>query len=129
MTNEESNGHYRDELIQRPVSPPPKPETPYTANFCEENIYKLIEHFQYSGTSQLWDIHAVFISNLTSSVFIWQQRIASERHLPVCWDYHVVAFLKSKSCSSEAWIYDFDSLLPIPAPLNGMRFFRLCWTL
>ncbi len=55
------------------------------------------------------------------------QKGAPHEDLPVCWDYHVVLLLRnisiyppsdSENCN---WVYDFDTRLPVPVPLAGIR--------
>jgi hypothetical protein len=100
-------------------SPPPRPPTPYTADFCEENVYKLIEHLHNADTNERWEIYAMFISNANKSVLLWQQRLSSKKDRPVLWDYHVVAIIRSRVQPLDSWIYDLDSTLPVPVPLVG----------
>jgi hypothetical protein len=108
-------------------SPPPKPATSYTANYCEENIYKLIEDLHNAGIRETWDIWAMFISNTNKSVMLWNQQLRSTDGMPVCWDYHVVALVSRKNPNrfSDAWIYDLDSTLPAPLRLLGKLDFDL----
>lgn len=53
----------------------------YAAYFCEENVWHLAQ--TRAGRP---DIHAVFVTNRTRQVALWQQRAGD----PVIWDYHVV---------------------------------------
>jgi len=97
------------------LEPPLKPSTPYTSNYCEENVYKLIEHLHHADTEGKWDISAIFISNISRSVLLWEQKKRSTEGMPVCWDYHVIALVRSRSRLTDAWIYDLDTLLPLPS--------------
>jgi len=40
---------------------------------------------------------------------------------PVVWDYHVVLLLTSRERGQidQSWIYDFDTVLPMPCPAQG----------
>ena len=55
----------------------------YAAYFCEENVWHLAQ--ERAGRP---DVHAVFVTNRTQQVALWQQRAGD----PVIWDYHVVLF-------------------------------------
>jgi hypothetical protein len=70
----------------------------------------------------------VFISNEKKQVPIWNQKLSSDIHNPVVWDYHVIVLIKvnnmgdpisSKSNLSVGVnhvIFDFDSWNPFPCP-------------
>ena len=106
----------------------------YQAYFCEENIWHLTK--EMSGT-------VLLISNRRKSVAIWQQKLAEETiQVPnyneenpyllsnaVLWDYHVIfvgpqakdakAVADSNHLDSNAWVFDFDSVLPFPSPIQA----------
>ena len=96
----------------------------YAQQFCEENIYKLINRFILMGASIDDDMHVVFISSLGKATPIWYQRAslskspsASLSQSPssagsdaVWWDYHVIL-------QFGADIFDLDTLLPFPTPI------------
>ncbi|EEB89981.1 hypothetical protein MPER_11870, partial [Moniliophthora perniciosa FA553] len=62
-----------------------------------------------------WDLYAVFISNATRTVALWDQKLTQEPGIPVVWDYHVILVLRSRFKNPEdqlvAWVYDFDTTL------------------
>ena len=101
----------------------------YVPCYCEENVFRLIQR-QLSPDG--W--FAIFISNASQKVPVWQQRSAG--HLGyVIWDYHVVACYVPPSAVASSCgvadalvaattdssgsekavvIYDFDTVLPWP---------------
>jgi len=80
-------------------------ELPYTALFCEENIWQLARRLLAEGASPdtLW---VLFISNPERQVVMFKQRRAGEQAY-VVWDYHVVL-------QAGDQIYDLDTTLPVP---------------
>ena len=59
---------------------------------------------------------------------LWYQKAAQLEGGPVVWDYHVVLLLRPrKGVDSElnendrttSWVYDFDTILPVPCPGEG----------
>lgn len=88
------------------------PSTPY---YCEENVYLQLQALSRS----LPDLPSAvaFISSESRRSLLFQQRAALLRGMPyVVWDYHVVALLY---CDDGDYVYDIDSLLPMPARLQG----------
>ncbi|GLB35398.1 putative btb poz domain-containing protein [Lyophyllum shimeji] len=119
--------------------PPALPITPYTPSYCEENVYLLAQKFLGDpDVMRDWQMFAVFISNHTKTVALWNQRLAQQPHFPVVWDYHVVLLLRPheqnlsqldeshpttdgitmSSQFRQSWIYDFDTQLEIPCTLE-----------
>jgi hypothetical protein len=101
---------------------PPVPVTPYSKCYCEENVYLLLEALQ---TMTNLDTYAVFISNENKTIAVWEQKAAMELGRPVIWDYHVIAVVIRKGVNGElgeplAWVYDFDTLLGMPCPFEGI---------
>ncbi|KAF7304659.1 Nt-Gln-amidase domain-containing protein [Mycena kentingensis (nom. inval.)] len=93
------------------MSPPGLPDTPYTPCYCEENIWMLAEVFsRQEPQRRTW---AVFISNARRTVALWEQKL---RERVVIWDYHVVLMLED--VDGSWWIYDLDTRLPLPCPLD-----------
>lgn len=94
----------------------------YTSQYCEENIYHLAQRMLAQPDSDSrWDINIIFVSNLSRTVALWNQRISSSRDTAVIWDYHVVltlrgAFAVNRDDEQETWIYDLDTRLPVPCP-------------
>ncbi|KDQ06739.1 hypothetical protein BOTBODRAFT_243436 [Botryobasidium botryosum FD-172 SS1] len=120
------SGEYSVRTTMGTIDPPAfVGEKTYTANYCEENIYRLAKTLtslpDYDSTNDI--IFVVFISNLSRTVALWQQRASPDPELPVVWDYHVilVRFQRNMSVSSadgartaptecwHGWVYDFDS--------------------
>eukprot|EP00045_Choanoeca_perplexa_P000538 m.14900 g.14900 ORF g.14900 m.14900 type:complete len:216 (-) comp10371_c0_seq1:112-759(-) len=114
--------------------PPPainRNDCVYTACFCEENVYCLLQNQLSSSKGRgdwLW--FAIFVSNDEQAVAIHHQRPGTGIDSMVVWDYHVVAVALPKSrttlinkCPSQrsmqhAWVYDFDTMLPFPCPFD-----------
>ncbi len=92
--------------------PPPVPEhCPYTAYFCEENVWWLAHQLAESGVAPA-DMDVVFLTNPPMSVLLLQQRAAPPGR-PMVWDYHVILRLRD---AKGSWIFDRDSCLPCPLP-------------
>jgi hypothetical protein len=103
---------------------PPWPVTSlYTVNYCEENIYHLLETFNTAEIQEKWRVYAVFISNDTKTVILCQQQASTKAEVsyPVVWDYHVIALLQPRGVETDvtSWIYDFDTRLSRPCPFRG----------
>ncbi|KAI8053159.1 N-terminal glutamine amidase-domain-containing protein [Gilbertella persicaria] len=88
----------------------------YTASYCEENIYKLCQDIQSRKPELLEYFQVVFISNNNRAVPLWQQKVGQEEEHMVIWDYHVILYFEKEG--SESLVYDFDTLLPFPAPAD-----------
>ncbi|TFK72181.1 hypothetical protein BDN72DRAFT_763693 [Pluteus cervinus] len=107
-----------------PRGPPTLPSTGiYTACYCEENIYLLCRSFsEIQSVSSSFDQFVMFISNHTKTVALWRQKLAKEEDDPVVWDYHVILVLRERKGEAEppvkSWVYDFDSTLAMPCPLE-----------
>lgn len=87
--------------------------TPYTAFFCEENIWWLASRLVEQGTPST-SMHVLFFSNKNESALMLNQASA----LPgqsLTWDYHVVLLARERS---GHWIFDPDSRLPFPTPAS-----------
>lgn len=101
--------------LLNPSLPPAYIYTPY---YCEENVYLLVESFSKDRSiTDNWEIYAVFISNHTKTVALWNQKLCESPDYPVVWDYHCVLLLKSKA-SSSSWIFDYDTRLAMLCPLQ-----------
>nr|VZI34148.1 unnamed protein product [Spirometra erinaceieuropaei] len=81
----------------------------YTPQYCEENVYKLLENIQLTSES---DFYAVFISNPKKQVplFFQKKGDANEDNL-VVWDYHVIAI---EQLPASSIVYDLDTTLDFP---------------
>ena len=84
---------------------PKKNECLYCPYFCEENIWHLSQHPKLRAHNR----NVVFISNLSRQCFFHNQKAGENGY--VIWDYHVVLL-------ADHLIFDFDSLLRFPVPLQ-----------
>jgi hypothetical protein len=86
--------------------------------YCEENVWRLAVRKQQhaSPMDRFW---VVFITNIIQKVPMFQQKAADTGDVSVCWDYHVI-LLGHQICSGDpvAMVYDVDSRLPYPCPLD-----------
>lgn len=101
--------------MQEEVNGPPTPTTPYTACYCEENVYLLGEALRRLLPPSA-KIFAVVISNPTKSIAVWQQLASQYSALDdflVIWDYHVILCLKMPDME-DVWVYDADTRLGSP---------------
>ncbi|KAH9929648.1 N-terminal glutamine amidase-domain-containing protein, partial [Amylocystis lapponica] len=77
-----------------------------------------------------WDVHVIVISNDGKTVVLWNPKTAGKDS--VVWDYHVVLALLprgrpgaldegevSAGSRRAAWVYDFDTRLPLPCRWLG----------
>ncbi|XP_071941162.1 protein N-terminal glutamine amidohydrolase-like [Antedon mediterranea] len=87
----------------------------YTSCYCEENVWKLCSKLQDGGRlQQLKNVYAVFISNNTKMIPIWEQRSAEQGSF-VVWDYHVILiYEEAEGCH----IYDLDTWLSFPSSFD-----------
>ena len=83
----------------------------YTANFCEENIWHLCQNPDLKAYTKI----VLIISNSNRNCPLWCQQSAVGQE-PVRWDYHVILLASSQEGSV---IYDFDSTLDLPIPLDS----------
>jgi len=108
------------------VPPPFPPNSLYAGHYCEENIYHLAASFlRQPSIKDAWDITVVFMSNESKAIALWNQNLAGSADHAIVWDYHVVLILRLRSDQAvedctvpesdiQAWIYDYDTLLPKP---------------
>lgn len=83
--------------------------------YCEENVWRLaVRKQQQQPTDRFW---AVFISNTIKNVPMFQQKAAVSGDVSCCWDYHVI-LLCHRAGEGTFSVYDIDSLLPYPCPLD-----------
>ncbi|XP_032832937.2 protein N-terminal glutamine amidohydrolase [Petromyzon marinus] len=105
---------------------PPRDQCGYWGCYCEENVWKLIEHAR-GRRRTLRGLYAVFISNDARTVPLWKQKCKQGTDEPVLWDYHVLLLLQhaedgsssNSSSSSSSFVYDLDSTLPFPCTLDS----------
>ncbi|XP_022657647.1 protein N-terminal glutamine amidohydrolase-like [Varroa jacobsoni] len=98
---------------------PAKDQLMYTACYCEENIYKLCELIKNKETELLDSCYVAFISNASQTVPLWRQRAgdqANDGH--IIWDYHVIMIYYHESCNGCTYVYDLDTTLAFPVPLE-----------
>ncbi|KAM4630779.1 protein N-terminal glutamine amidohydrolase isoform 1-T1 [Polymixia lowei] len=88
----------------------------YTSCYCEENVWKLCEFINAERQNLVGEVYAVFISNERRMVPLWKQR-SGHGDEPVIWDYHVI-LLHVSSQWGQSLVYDLDSVLPFPCPLQ-----------
>ncbi|EKX47527.1 hypothetical protein GUITHDRAFT_69371 [Guillardia theta CCMP2712] len=93
----------------------------YTSCYCEENVYLLCKQLCQPPLSQSVEkAWAIWISNENKTVAVWRQggggRAYDEEGLAV-WDYHVICAVKYQDRSPV--IYDLDTTLPFPSPLQA----------
>lgn len=90
--------------------PPAMPEQcPYTALFCEENVWWLAHRLAERGQAAE-RVDVVFLANPGTGVLLLEQRAAAPGQA-VIWDYHVIL----RVCAADgSWIMDPDSRLPCP---------------
>ncbi|KAK9806331.1 hypothetical protein WJX72_010487 [[Myrmecia] bisecta] len=86
----------------------------YTACYCEENIYKLVNQLLHDDQAKL--LYAVFLSNPAKQLPLWRQRAGHGVHGFVLWDYHVIAVESRQSEPPLVW--DLDSTLELPCTLQ-----------
>lgn len=101
--------------MEEEVNGPPTPVTPYTACYCEENVYLLAEALKRLLPSSA-KIFPVVISNPTKSIAVWQQSASAysaDDDFLVVWDYHVILCMKM-SDEEGLWVYDADTRLGTP---------------
>ncbi|KAI0318348.1 N-terminal glutamine amidase-domain-containing protein [Amylostereum chailletii] len=113
-----------------PVPPAISPHSLHTQFYCEENAYILAQTFEETNAVTChWDVFVIFVSNPTKTIALWNQKasIGGNPGGAVVWDYHVFLALRPRchalgegdvhgtdDRSTGTWIYDFDSLSPIP---------------
>ena len=90
---------------------------PYHPFFCEENAWHLLRSPELAAK----DRYAVFITNASRQVALWQQRLSPQEE-PIVWDYHVVAVSRDPARRGHEQVWDRDSWLPFPCPVE--RYFR-----
>jgi len=91
---------------------PDKKQHYYTALFCEENIWKLVESSLTSNS--IIPIDALFIINPFNSIALFEQTKSIAKQA-VIWDYHVVL---SALLNKQIVIFDFDSRCEFPCNIN-----------
>ncbi|KAM3171836.1 hypothetical protein ACTXT7_015788, partial [Hymenolepis weldensis] len=83
----------------------------YTSQYCEENVYKLIEFIKENRNPS--EIYAVFISNRSKKVPLFFQRNCRSSDGLAVWDYHVIVILRL-NLDAQFQVYDLDTTLDFP---------------
>ncbi|OQR78461.1 protein N-terminal glutamine amidohydrolase-like [Tropilaelaps mercedesae] len=98
---------------------PSKEQLMYTACYCEENIYKLCELIKDRESDLLDSCYVAFISNASQTVPIWRQKAGDQANDGfIIWDYHVIMIYYHESCVGCSYVYDTDTTLEFPVPLE-----------
>jgi hypothetical protein len=85
---------------------------PYTALFCEENIWQLANSLKkHTSLSDMW---VLFFSNPAFKVPLLNQQVAYEGEV-IIWDYHTVLLA---NVDGQYNILDFDTCLPFATVLR-----------
>ncbi|KXS12423.1 hypothetical protein M427DRAFT_101408 [Gonapodya prolifera JEL478] len=96
-----------------PEFPISRADCAYTSCYCEENVWWLCKAAVDRGLGNR--SFAVFVSNTHQTIPLWRQQRAAEPAAAVVWDYHVLFVLKTQT---GTFVYDLDSTLPFPCPLE-----------
>ena len=84
--------------------------------YCEENVWRLaVRKRTQQPTDRFW---VAFISNTIKNVPMFQQKAAIHGDVSCCWDYHVI-LLCQRPGDGQVAVYDVDSVLPYPCPLDA----------
>ena len=78
----------------------------YQPFYCEENVWWQVRE----AGGRRW---ALFITNASRRVMLWEQRLAPPGH-PVLWDYHVVMVNEADGTRAATFPFDAEAL---PEPL------------
>eukprot|EP01108_Squamamoeba_japonica_P007403 TRINITY_DN6216_c0_g1_i1.p3 TRINITY_DN6216_c0_g1~~TRINITY_DN6216_c0_g1_i1.p3 ORF type:complete len:106 (+),score=23.74 TRINITY_DN6216_c0_g1_i1:45-320(+) len=77
------------------------PDT-YTAFYCEENIYRLVQRLTTGDDDTYEHARAVFVSNPDKRVPFFKMRASSRPDGLCVWDYHVVCIAYDKR--NQQWV-------------------------
>lgn len=91
-----------------------KQDYPYTALFCEENIWQLC-HALISTGIPADELNILFLSNASKDIVIFNQQFTDPGQA-LSYDYHVI--LRYRPDNGEALVFDFDTRLPFPVDWN-----------
>ncbi|RWR93768.1 protein N-terminal glutamine amidohydrolase [Cinnamomum micranthum f. kanehirae] len=91
----------------------------YTPFYCEENVYLLCKKLCEIGVADPdgIDLFVVFISNEDKQATLWHQKASQRIDGLTVWDYHVIC-IQRKVEGNLLRVWDLDSSLPFPSPLN-----------
>ncbi|KAJ6797580.1 protein N-terminal glutamine amidohydrolase [Iris pallida] len=103
-------------------APPYLSSFTHTPFYCEENVYFLCKKLCMLGIADEKgaDLFVVFISNEERKIPMWYQKASKQTDGLVIWDYHVICIQSQKSEQGipHYMVWDLDSSLPCPLPLN-----------
>ncbi|GMH34480.1 hypothetical protein BSKO_02314 [Bryopsis sp. KO-2023] len=88
----------------------------YTACYCEENVYKLVELLTARKIASLDELWVVFLSNPMKRFPLFCQRSSEREGGLVVWDYHVILIQRPPGGSANVW--DIDTTLEFPCPID-----------
>ena len=86
------------------------------ACYCEENVWRLA--FRKMRQQPEDQYFVVFISNSIKNVPMFHQHASTDPQQACCWDYHVI-LLCARASHHDVVVYDIDSVLPYPSPLEN----------
>ncbi|KZV36354.1 protein N-terminal glutamine amidohydrolase [Dorcoceras hygrometricum] len=107
--------------VSSEISPPGTVSVfPHTPCYCEENVYFLSKKLCEDGiaTSDGSDLFVIFISNEQKQIPLWHQKASHRADGVILWDYHVICVQKRKESNLPHLVWDLDSNLPCPSPLD-----------
>ncbi|GMH29387.1 hypothetical protein Nepgr_031230 [Nepenthes gracilis] len=92
----------------------------HTPFYCEENVYMLCHKLCTSGIADAKgsDLFVVFISNEKRQIPLWRQKASQRADGIALWDYHVICIQRKRHDNSPYLVWDLDSSLPFPSPLD-----------
>lgn len=98
--------------------------------YCEENVWRLAYRRLNNATADLQreEYFVAFVSNEQKCCPFLFQRASSDPEKPCWWDYHVILIERSKIAGEESKVWDLDSHLSYPSPLQSYlseTFFRI----
>ena len=78
----------------------------YQPYYCEENIWHLCQNALFKESE------VIFIASKGDAFPMLNQRVTTDPHIPILWDYHVILLVKSEiNNSADNQIADFDTTL------------------
>lgn len=86
--------------------------------YCEENVWRLAYRKLQQTDSKAKEYFVVFITNPLKCVPMFHQLAVSDPTKPVYWDYHVILICHQGGVGSSPTVFDMDSHLPFPCPLE-----------
>ncbi|GAB4843861.1 Protein N-terminal glutamine amidohydrolase [Ancistrocladus abbreviatus] len=121
MEEESSGGKWtKEEMTTSNLDLSPVPQFDHTPFYCEENVYFLCKKLCTSGIAEAQgsDLFVVFISNDKGQIPLWHQKASHRADGVILWDYHAICIQKKRDGNSPHLVWDLDSSLQLPSPLN-----------